>query len=170
MEVQPKWSSIAQVVPLEVVGQHPVHVLPVEVRRAAVHHATHIVTSLQLVHHQLPDARITSRRAVLVHSSATVGHLVVQGIWPKRWVRVRSHHGGIVNESKLLHHEELSIPTDSKERNTHSTDLLHSYSGKLIDDVGLAHHLIKPVFDGRVLGPPHLWTAMPTMININLFS
>lgn len=164
MEVQPKWSPIAQVVPLEVVGQHPVDVFAVEVWRAAVHHATHIVTCLQLVHDQFPDARITPRWTVLVHSSTAVGHLVVQGIRPKRRIGVRGHHGGIVNESELLHHEELTIPTNSEERNTHTTDLLHAHSGKLVDDVSLAHHFIKPVFDRRVLGPPHLWTTMATII------
>jgi len=60
MEIQAKGRPVAEVVPLEVVRQHSVHILAAQMRRTAVHHAAHIFTRLQLIHHQLPNTRITS--------------------------------------------------------------------------------------------------------------
>jgi len=73
---------------------------------------------------------------------------------------VRCHHGGVVHEAKLLHHEELPIPADAQEGHPHAPDLLHANGGKLIDDVRLANHLVEPILNGGVLGPPQFGTTV----------
>lgn len=161
MEIQAKWCPIAEVVPLEVVREHSVHILAAQMRRTRVHHAAHILAHFQLVHNQLPNARITPRRAILIYARAAVRHLVVQGVGPQRRIRMRRNHGWIVHEAKLLHHEKLSIPADAQKGYSHATNLLHSYRCELIDYIRLANHLIEPILNCGILGPPHLWATMP---------
>lgn len=131
-------------------------------RRTAVDHAACVFASarLQLIHNDLPNAWITARRTILIGAKAAVRHLKVQRVRPQWWIRVRRHHGRIIDKTKFLHHEKLTVPADAQEGYPHAPQLLHAHTGKLVNNIRLADHLIKPILNGGILGPPELWTAM----------
>ena len=54
-----------------------------------------------------------------------VGNLIIECVWPEGWIRYRCSYGAIINKAELLHHEELSVPSHTQERYTHSSDILH---------------------------------------------
>ena len=61
-----------------------------------------------------------------------------------------------VDESELLHHEELAVPAGLEEGYAHAAQVLHLDAAEAVDDVGLADHLVEPVLDRRVAVPPAL--------------
>lgn len=161
MKVQSVRCPIGQIVSLEVGRQHAVHILAVQVWRTTIHHAATVLTGLQLVHDHFPDARVAARRTVLVVTGARVRHLVVERVRPQRRIDERRHHRRVVHETKLLHHQELTVPADAQKWHSHAAQVLHANVAEFVDDVRLADHLVEPVLDGGVARPPVLGTAVP---------
>ena len=168
MKVQAQRCPVRVIVALKVVHKHPVHVLAVHVRRAGVHHAARVLARLELVHHQLPDARVAAGRTVLVVAVARVRHLVVERVRPQRRIRERGHHRRVVHEAKLLHHQKLPVPADAQERHPHPAQLLHAHVREAVDNVRLAHHLVEPVLDGGVARPPLFRPPVRNRVDCNL--
>lgn len=73
-----------------------------------------------LVEGHLPDAGVGPGRAALLGADALVRRLVVQRVGPERRVGEGRHHGGVVAEPELLHHEKLAVPSDAEERHAHA--------------------------------------------------
>lgn len=161
VEVKTIRSPIGRKVTVKVVHKHSIRVLSIHIRRTTVYHSTGVTsTSLQLIHDQFPDSGITSRGTVLIVPCALVGHLKVQRVRPQGRIRVRGHHGSVIFKTKLLHHEELSVPTDPQKGHSDPSNFLHSHVTKAIDDIRLSDHLIEPVLDCGIVGPPGLWATV----------
>jgi len=107
-----------------------------------------------LIEDHFPDAGEATTRATLSSADTTVRYPVVQRVGPQRWVAERSGHAGIIDETELLHHQELTVPADAQERDTNAANVFHGNVGKTVDDIGLADHFIEPIFDRGVGGPP----------------
>jgi hypothetical protein len=88
-----------------------------------------------------------------------VRHLVVERVGPDGRVGQRRGDRGVVDESKLLHHEKLPVPPGLEEWNPDPPDVLHLDAAEPVNDVGLANHLVEPVLDRRVAVPPGLGSS-----------
>ncbi len=114
----------------------------------------------QLVEDHFPNTGKTAAGTPLSGADASVRHLVVERVGPKRWITERCRHAGVVDEAEFFHHEKLAVPADSQKWNADSADILHMNSSEAIDDIGLTDHFIKPVLDGGVSRPPIFWVPM----------
>lgn len=108
----------------------------------------------QLVHHHFPYAGETAAGTSLAGADTIVRHFVVERVGPKGRIAERRGHTGVVNETEFLHHQELAVPADAQEWNADAADVLHGHVGETVDDVGLADHLVEPVFNCCVSRPP----------------
>ena len=103
-------------------------------------------------------------------SNAFVWDLIIQSIWPNWRVRDWSWQRSIINETKFIHHQELTIPSHFEKRYTKTTDILHLDSTKSVDDVSLTNHLIEPIFNGSILFPPWFGASMGYWMNSDFVS
>lgn len=63
--------------------------------------------------------------------------LEVKGVRPNGWIGERSRNRTVIDESKFLHHQKLSVPTRFQERDSKSTDLLDFDTSESVNDVSL---------------------------------
>lgn len=110
-----------------------------------------VVTTIELVHHHLPDGEVAGR-AVLVSSETLVGHTVHEGVWPQGQTALGSGNGGVVEEAPFHHHLELRVATNSAEGHAHAQDLSGGDVGEALDDDTGAVHLLLVVL-GVEVGP-----------------
>lgn len=161
VEVEPERRLVRGVVALEVVLQHVVHLVLGQVGGAGVDHRAGVALDLERVHDHLPHAGEGARRALLARARALVRDAVVHGEGPQR-VGVGladlagRHHGGVVEEAELLHHDHLRVPAHAQEGHAHAAQVVERDAGELVDDVGHAGELVEPVLHGGVEGPPQL--------------
>lgn len=120
-----------------------------------------VIASFKLIHYHFPNTWIAPRRAMLVVARTRVWHFIVECVRPKWWIWERCYHWWIVHETKLFHHQKLTIPTDTKERHSHSTQIFHANVGKFIDNIRLTDHFIEPIFNCSVPWPPFFGSTVP---------
>lgn len=181
VEIQAERSTIRVVVTLEVVHQHLKHFFFRAVRRARIYHGTRVLLTelrfvslayntnnaampyfdFQLIEDHLPDAWEASARAALPGADARVRHFIIKRVRPDGRVAQRCCHARIVNKAEFFHHQELTVPADTQERYADSANVFHVNVGEAVNDVRLADHLIKPVFDCSVSRPPVFRLSMP---------
>merc|ERR550534_588836 len=106
-------SPISLVMSSEIVHQHFKHFVLSPVRWTRIYHSTRILFNFQLVHDHLPDSGETTTGTSLTRANAAMGHLVIERIGPQWRVAGRCRHGRVVNETELLHHEELAVPSNA---------------------------------------------------------
>lgn len=157
MEVQAERSAVAVVVTVEVVTQKTSELLAgLHVGARIDHVATGqalvegwIVTTIQLVHHHLPDGMAT-RWAVVSVAIALVGHAEVQCVRPNWHAAQGRRDGCIVDEELIGHHLELLIAADAKIWGTNADNAAVSNVGKALNDQTGASHLGQPVVVGSM--------------------
>lgn len=127
MEVKTKRSSVGTVMAVEVVSQKTSELFSALDVGARVHHVTTrkrfvecwVVTSVQFVHHHLPDW-MRPGWAVSGVAVALVGHPEVQGVGPNWDTSQGRGDGTVVNEELVRHHLELLVATDSEVGSSHT--------------------------------------------------
>lgn len=173
VEIETKWGPVCRVMAFKVGSQHVEHFVLGQVSRTRVHHGTGVALNVERIHDHLPHAWECARRTLLSGSVASVRNSVVHGEWPQRvgvWLaslRWRNH-GGVVQESKLLHHDHLGVPANAQEGNPNAAQIVKRDAGKLVDDVGHAGKLVEPILHGGIECPPQLGLSVCDRVDGNL--
>lgn len=152
MEVQTQRSPVAIVVAVKVVTQKTGELLAGRHVGAGVHHVTTgkglveggVITTIQLVHHHLPDG-VATGRAVVGVAVALVGHAEVQGVWPDGNPAEGGRDGGIVHEELVGHHLELLVAAHAQVGSPHADDGAVGDVGETLNNQPGAGHLSQPI-------------------------
>lgn len=63
-----EWGSVSEIMPLEVIQEHVVHIIWFERGRTVLQRGAHMAVIRERVYHHLPETSVASRWAVLVVS------------------------------------------------------------------------------------------------------
>lgn len=156
VEIDAEWCFVALVVTIEIVHEHVKDFVIRQMSRTWVNHSTCVSLNVQWIHDHLPHPRERARGTLLSWSGTPVWNPVVQCVWPERRIGFGCNHTAVVQESELLHHDELCVPSNSQEGNSHSSQLVQRNTSEFIDDVSHACKLVEPVLECCVERPPQL--------------
>jgi hypothetical protein len=152
VEVEAERGAVAVQMAVEVVSEKAGELISGLDVRTRVHHVTTgqrlveggVVTSVQLVHHYLPD-RVATTGAVVCVAVALVGHPEVEGVGPDGHAAQRRGDGGVVDEELVGHHLELLVPADAEVWCADADDGAVGDVGEALDDEPSSGHLGQPV-------------------------
>lgn len=166
-----EWGTVGFVMPVKVVVQEVVKLIPRHDVGTAVHHRTtrqlfvkvRVISSVQLVHDHFPHG-MGPCWTILSISVTLVRHSEVEGVGPQRRIAEGCGDGGVVQEGLFFHHKELVVASNSQVWSPYTHNRIVGDVGESLDYKTHTSHFFSPSLGAGLT--PVLFIRVVTAIQI----